>query len=71
MQGQSLMAPGPFNLAAMLPMNLVKKILDLEFVEMSELTTDAWQDDTIPELQTLSQRLSQRAPVTDISVWSV
>lgn len=33
-QGQSLMALGPFNPAAMLPTKLVKKILDLEFVEM-------------------------------------
>ena len=32
--------PGPFNLAASLPPKVVKKILDLEFVEMAELTTD-------------------------------
>lgn len=31
--------------------------------------TDAWQDDAIPKLQTLSGRPSRRAPVTDISLW--
>ena len=37
--------PGPYNPAAALPQKMVKKILDLEFVEIAELTNDAWQDD--------------------------
>ncbi len=33
--------PGPFNPAASLSTNVVKRILDLEFGEMSEVTVDA------------------------------
>ena len=36
----SIRVPGPYNPAASLPPKVVKKILDLEFVEMSELTID-------------------------------
>ena len=32
--------PGPFNPAAHLPPEVVEKILNLEFVEMAELTID-------------------------------
>ena len=32
--------PGPFNPAASLPIKVVRKILELEFVEMSEVTID-------------------------------
>lgn len=37
----NLSTPGPYNPAAALPQRMVKKILDLEFVEMAELTKDA------------------------------
>ena len=36
-----LHAPGPFNLTASLPQRVVWRILDLEFLEMSEVTADA------------------------------
>ena len=36
----SIGIPGPYNFAASLPPKVVKKILDLELVEMSELTID-------------------------------
>ena len=65
----SLSTPGPYNPTAVLPQRVVKKILDLEFVEMAELTTDAWQDDLLSEPPNLTCRPTRRAPVTDISVW--
>ena len=65
----SLSPPGPYNPTAVLPQRVVKKILDLEFVEMAELTTDAWQDDLSSEPPNLPHRPTRRAPVTDISVW--
>ena len=61
--------PGPYNPAAALPQRMVKKILDLEFVEMAELTNDAWQDNLPSEPPNLTCRPTRRAPVTDISVW--
>ncbi len=54
---------GPFNPAASLPMKVVKKILDLEFIEMSEVTID--DDITGPGRPAAPVRL----PVTDISQW--
>ena len=54
----------PFNPAASLPAKLVKRILDLEFVEMSDITTDVELPQT-PGRPTTSGRL----PVTDISIW--
>lgn len=35
-----LHAKGPYNLAAVLPQKAAKKILDLEFVEMSDIAPD-------------------------------
>ena len=46
----------PFNPAASLPAKLVKRILDLEFVEMSDITTDVELPQT-PGLPTTSGRL--------------
>ena len=54
----------PFNPAASLPAKLVKRILDLEFVEMSDIMTDVELPQT-PGRPTTSGRL----PVTDISIW--
>ena len=57
-------APGPFNPAASIPLKVVKRILDLEFVEMAEITLD---DDT---LQTPGRPPAPaRLPITDISQW--
>ena len=56
--------PGPFNPAATLPPKVVKRILDLEFIEMSEVSID---DDTS---QTPGRPPAPaRLPVTDISRW--
>ncbi len=40
----SLLKPGPFNPAASLAKKVTKRILDLEYVEMAEVTAD-----TLPE----------------------
>lgn len=52
-----------------LPQKLVKKILDLEYVDMNELLPDTWrfQDD---EQKCCHQRRGQRrGPITDILLW--
>ena len=54
----------PFNPAASLPAKLVKRILDLEFVEMSDITMDVELPQTLGHPTTLG-----RLPVTDISIW--
>ena len=59
-----LAGPGPFNPAASLPIKTVKKILDLEFLEMAEVTMD-------PEPAMGPGKLPPpgRLPITDISQW--
>ena len=63
-QPSSLLGPGTYNPAASLPAKLVKRILDLDFVEMSELVTDI---DT-------TQQPGRSAPppptITTISQWA-
>ena len=54
-----------------LPSKLVKKILDLEFVEMAELVPDSWRTDEA-DYQCCSShnpRISRRGPVTNILLW--
>ncbi len=59
-----LHTPGPFNPVASLPLKVVKRILDLEFLEMSEVTAD------IDTPQALGRPPPPaRLPVTDISQW--
>ena len=60
-----LTKPGPFNPSAALPMKLVKRILDLDFVDMSEVTVDA---DEIPQGPGRPPAPA-RLPVTEISQW--
>ena len=48
-----LQAPGPYNPAAALPPKVVKKILAMELVEMSELRADVWPEE--PALAPLRQ----------------
>ena len=57
-------APGPFNPAASLSPKVVKRILELEFVEMSEVTVD----DDIPQAPGRPPAPA-RLPITDISQW--
>ena len=59
-----LLVQTPFNPAACLSQKAVKKVLDLNFVEMAELSN---LDD---EIQSNSSRPpAQRPPVTDVSLW--
>ena len=55
---------GPFNLVALLPTKLVKKTLDLEFVEMSDITLD-----DIPTPGPGQLPLPARPPIQDITTW--
>ena len=56
---------GPFNPAASLPLKVVKRILDLEFVEMSEVLVDDDTPNNVPgRLPT-----PPRPPIDDISRW--
>ncbi len=59
-----LTAQGPFNPTAALPAKVVKKILDLEFVEMAEVSLDV-EPEQVPGRPPPPGRL----PVTDISQW--
>ena len=58
----SLAQPGPFNPAASLSTMVTKKILDLEFVEMAEVSVDATAEQVLG-------RSPGRPPVVDISQW--
>ena len=63
-------SPGPYNPAAALPPKVVKKVLDLDFVEMAELRADIWPDDSQPaEGAQSARRPPAKPPVTDIKVW--
>ena len=57
----SLLGSGGYNPAASLPPKLVRRILDLEFVDVAKLTTDV-------ELS-MPGRPAHTHPITDISVW--
>ena len=60
----ALLAQGPYNPAAVLPTKVAKKILDLEFVEMAEISLDD------PLVQTPGHPpLPARLPIQDISIW--
>jgi hypothetical protein len=66
----ALTTPGPYNPAASLPPKVVKKILDLEFVEMAELKADIWVDEPpASDVGHLARRPSSKPPVTDIRIW--
>eukprot|EP00731_Ephydatia_muelleri_P032923 Em0024g467a len=59
--------------SAVLPARLSHRIVELEFVEISELLPDSWQEETQPlvvfDAQLNPRRLSRKAPVQDISLW--
>ena len=61
-----LHTPGPYNPAAALPPKVVKRILALEFVEMSELRADVWPEDPAPSS---TPRRPGRPPVINIKTW--
>ena len=60
----SLTVPGPFNPAASLATRVTKRILDLEFVEMSEVTMDL-----TPEHVPGRPPPPGRPPIMDVSQW--
>ena len=62
---RSLSGPGPYNPSASLPAKPVKCILELEFVEMSEISVADADPPQVPGCTPTPARL----PVTDISVW--
>ena len=56
------------SLSTALPPKLVKKILELEFIDMAELIPNAWryqEDDTTK----CCHHSPKRGPVTDILLW--
>ena len=54
-----------------LPAKLVKKISDLEFIEMAELVPDSWRAEEIDYqcCSTHNPRTPRRGPVTNILLW--
>ena len=60
----NLHQPGPYNPASTLPPKVVKKILNLEFVEMSEIAADEFPTPNLGQPPTPS-----RPPIHDISIW--
>ena len=60
----SLLASGPYNAAAVLPSKVAKRILDLDFVEMSEISLD-----DPPQPLPGQPPLPARPAIQDISVW--
>ena len=60
-----LSKPGPYNLAASLAPKVLKRIVDLDFVEMSEVTVD----DVSPQVPGRPPPPPARLPITDISQW--
>lgn len=66
----SLNHTNQYNPAAALPPKLVKCILDLEFVEMAELSMDVWDKATAPsEIPGVPRRPARRAPITNLNIW--
>lgn len=63
--------PLPLLPTGSLPPKLVKKILDLEYVNMAELVPDMWQqsEEEGPKCCHQTRRGSRRGPVTDILLW--
>ena len=66
----NLTQAGPFNPAAPLSPKVVKRVLALEFVEMSELRADVWVED-LPLTEGIhpTRRPPSKPPVTDIKIW--
>ena len=65
----ALHAAGPYNPASTLPPKVVKRILALEFVEMSELRGDIWPKDSTASDPHVTPRRSAKPPVNSIKKW--
>ena len=64
-----LHVPGPYNPAAALPPKVVKKILPLEFVKMSEPRADVWPEDPVLSDTITPPHHTARPPVIHIKTW--
>ena len=64
----SLHSSGPYNPASSLPPKMVKKILSLEFIEMSEHRGDIWPDDSTTDTPATPRRTA-KPPVISIKTW--
>lgn len=65
---QALHTAGPYNPATSLPPKTVKKILTLDFVEMSELRGEIWMEEMIPNEAAMHARCT-KPPVNSITTW--
>ena len=65
----ALQAAGPYNPASTLPPKVVKRILALEFVEMSELRGDIWSEDATASDHNVTPRRSAKPLVNSIRTW--
>ena len=68
-QSKALHDAGPYKPAPALPPKVVKRILSLEFVEMSELRADIWPDDPSTAEMPHGPRRPGKLPVTNIRSW--
>ena len=68
-QSKALHEAGPYNPAAALPPKIVKRILSLEIVEMSDLWADIWPDDPSTTETPNGPRRPEKLPVTNIRSW--
>ena len=67
--GKALHSAGPYNPAATLPPKVVRKMVSLEFVEMSEMRADIWPDESVAPETIQSPRRAGKPPVTSIRSW--
>ena len=70
--GSSSQAVSPGSAAASLPQKLVKKILDLEYIDMAELISDSWrlQEESEGVGCCHHSKRPKRGPVSDIVLWT-
>ena len=60
--GKALHSAGPYNPAATLPPKVVRKMVSLEFVEMSEMRADIWPDESVVPETIQSPRRAGKPP---------
>ena len=66
---RALHRPGPYNPSAAVPPKVAKKLLALDFVEMSELRADFWPDDPSASDASTGPRRTGKPPVTTTRSW--
>ena len=68
-QSVTYLPPSGYDPVAALPPKLVRRILNLEFVEMAELLPDAWPEKSAAADGGHQHHRTQHLPVTDILTW--